>query len=109
MHEKFITRHRAGANAFEARVNTLEETADRALTELDKLRGEIALLEGRHAGLGERVQGIRRDISEVVDGVRDEFVKFNALLEKQRKKQIQVLEQELREMKFHGFRPPEEP
>jgi hypothetical protein len=66
------------------------------------------LLEGRHAGLGERVSGIRKDIAEVVDHVRAEFAKYNQMTEKQRRKQIQVLEQELREMKFHAFRPPEE-
>jgi len=93
----------------EARVAAVEEIADRVLTELDKVRGEIALVEGRHAGLGERVAAIRRDIAEVVDHVRDEFAKYNQMTEKQRRKQIQVLEQELREMKFHAFRPPEEP
>jgi chromosome segregation ATPase len=93
----------------ESRVAAVEEIADRVLTEVDKVRGEIALLEGRHAGLGERVASIRRDIAEVVDHVRDEFAKYNQMTEKQRRKQIQVLEQELREMKFHAFRPPEEP
>jgi chromosome segregation ATPase len=93
----------------DTRLNTLEELGDRMLSEVDKVQGEIALLEGRHSGLGERVSGIRRDISEVVDHVREEFAKYNQMMEKQRRKQIQVLEQELREMKFHAFRPPEEP
>ncbi len=93
----------------EVRVSAIEESADKVLTDLDKVAGEIALLEGRHSGLGERVAGIRRDIAEVVDHVRDEFAKYNIMMEKQRRKQIQVLEQELREMKFHAFRPPEEP
>ncbi len=93
----------------EARLSALEEVSDRALTEIDKFHGEIALVEGRHAGLGERVAGMRRDVAEVVDHVREEFAKYNQLTEKQRRKQIQTLEQELREMKFHSFRPPEEP
>ncbi len=93
----------------EGRINHLEEATDRLATTVDKLQGEITLLEGRHSGLGERVANMRRDIAEVVDHVREEFAKFNAMYEKQRRKQIQVLEQELREMKFHAFRPPEEP
>ncbi len=93
----------------DGRINVLEEFADKVLGKVDKVAGEIALLEGRHSGLGERVAGIRRDIAEVVDHVRDEFAKYNQMMEKQRRKQIQVLEQELREMKFHAFRPPEEP
>jgi chromosome segregation ATPase len=93
----------------DGRLSTLEESSDRLLGIVDKLHGEITLLEGRHSGLGERVAGIRRDIAEVVDHVRDEFAKYNAMMEKQRRKQIGALEQELREMKFHAFRPPEEP
>lgn len=93
----------------DGRLNTLEETVDKILGQLDRVHGEVTLLEGRHSGLGERVANIRRDIAEVVDHVREEFAKYNAMMEKQRRKQIQVLEQELREMKFHAFRPPEEP
>ncbi|MGH2608695.1 MAG: hypothetical protein ACRDHF_06350, partial [Tepidiformaceae bacterium] len=92
----------------DARLNVLEEGSEGVLAKLDKVAGEITLLEGRHSGLGERVAGIRRDIAEVVDHVREEFAKYNQMMEKQRRKQIQVLEQELREMKFHAFRPPEE-
>jgi chromosome segregation ATPase len=93
----------------DTRLNVLEEGREGVLARLDKVAGEITLLEGRHSGLGERVAGIRRDIAEVVDHVREEFAKYNQMMEKQRRKQIQVLEQELREMKFHAFRPPEEP
>lgn len=93
----------------DGRLAKLEDVAERVFASVDKVHGEIALLEGRHSGLGERVSGIRKDIAEVVDHVRAEFAKYNAMEEKQRRKQIQVLEQELREMKFHAFRPPEEP
>jgi chromosome segregation ATPase len=93
----------------DGRLNKIEELSEKLLNQVDKVHGEITLLEGRHSGLGERVSGIRRDIAEVVDHVRDEFAKYNAMMEKQRRKQIQGLEQELREMKFHAFRPPEEP
>ena len=79
------------------------------MAQIDKVHGEVTLLEGRHSGLGERVSNIRKDIAEVVDHVRDEFGKYNAMIEKQRRKQIAGLEQELREAKFHAFRPPEEP
>jgi hypothetical protein len=93
----------------DTRLNALEELTDRLLSQADKLHGDITLLEGRHSGLGERVAGMRRDIAEVVDHVREEFAKYSQMMEKQRRKQIQGLEQELREMKFHTFHPPEEP
>ncbi len=93
----------------DARLAALEGGDEGVLVKLDKLAGEITLLEGRHSGLGERVAGIRRDVAEVVDHVREEFAKYNQMMEKQRRKQIQMLEQELRETKFHAFRPPQEP
>lgn len=96
-------------NRIDGRINVLEEMSDKVVAQIDKVHGEVTLLEGRHSGLGERVSNIRKDIAEVVDHVREEFSKYNAMMEKQRRKQIQVLEQELRESKFHAFRPPEEP
>ena len=93
----------------DGRLNVLEDQTDKIVAQIDKVHGEVTLLEGRHSGLGERVSNIRKDIAEVVDHVREEFAKYNAMMEKQRRKQIQVLEQELRETKFHAFRPPEEP
>lgn len=96
-------------NRIDGRLNALEATAGDALREVDRIKGQVTILEGRHSGLGERVAGIRRDIAEIVDHVRDEFAKYNQLTEKQRRKQIEILEQELREMKFHAFKPPEEP
>ena len=96
-------------NRIDGRLNALEELSDKVVAQIDKVHGEVTLLEGRHSGLGERVSNIRKDIAEVVDHVRDEFAKYNAMMEKQRRKQIQGLEQELREAKFHAFRPPEEP
>jgi chromosome segregation ATPase len=96
-------------NRIDARIAALEEAADRLAGQIDRLRADITLQDGRQAGLNERVASIRRDIAEVVDHVREEFAKYNKMVEKQRRKQIQGLEQELREMKFHAFRPPEEP
>jgi chromosome segregation ATPase len=91
------------------RLAVLESTSEEVLAEIDRLHGQAALIEGRHSGLGERVAGMRREIAEVVDHVREEFNKYNQMMEKQRRKQIQALEQELRETRFHAFRPPEEP
>ncbi len=93
----------------DSRLNAIEEVGDRLLSQVEKVHSEVTVLEGRHAGLGERVGGIRKDIAEIVDQVKAEFAKYNQMTENQRRKQIQVLEQELREMKFHAFRPPEEP
>jgi hypothetical protein len=93
----------------DGRLIAIEEQIEKLIVQADKVHSDITLLEGRHQGLGERVFAVRKDITEVVDQVKAEFVKFNQLIEKQRRKQIAMLEQEMREMKFHAFRPPEEP
>lgn len=93
----------------DTRLVVVEDVAEQLVTELDKVQSDITLLDGRHQGLGERVATIRRDIAEVVDHVREEFASFSKMQEKQRRAQITVLEQELRETRFHSFKPPEEP
>ena len=100
---------REQSSRVDARVTIIEELIEKLIQRVDRFDGAIALVEGRHTGLAERVIGIKADIAVVVDHVRDEFLKYNQLTEKQRRKQIQLLEQENREMKFHTFRPPEEP
>ncbi|MFN0095260.1 MAG: hypothetical protein ACKVVT_10880 [Dehalococcoidia bacterium] len=100
---------REQSSRIDGRVTILEDLLEKLAQRVDKVEGEVALAHGRHTGLAERVTSIKSDIAQVVDYVRDEFAKYNQMSEKQRRKQIQVLEQELREMKFHAFRPPEEP
>lgn len=100
---------RGESSRVDGRLDALEAVTEKAVKRIDEVHAGIVLLEGRHSGLGERVAGIRREIAEIVDHVREEFAKYNTMLEKSRRREIQVLEQELREMKFHAFRPPEEP
>ncbi len=104
-----MTRRRDEQERIEAQVSRLEGAVDNLARELDEARGETALLDGRHSGLSERVGLIRRDISEMVDHVREEFTRFSDMQERSRKRQIEALEQEMREVKFHGLRPPDEP
>jgi chromosome segregation ATPase len=104
-----MERRRDEQERIEAQVSRLEGAVDNLVRELDEARGETALLDGRHSGLSERVSLIRRDISEMVDHVREEFARFSEMQERSRKRQIDALEQELREMKFHALRPPDEP
>lgn len=104
-----MARRRDEQERIEAQVSRLEGAVDNLIVVVDEARGETALLDGRHSGLSERVSLIRRDISEMVDHVREEFTRFSEMQERSRKRQIEALEQELREMKFHTLRPPDEP
>lgn len=98
---------RAEHGRIDGRLAALEETGDTIFDGVDRLKDAITLLEGRHTGLADRVAAVRTDIAEIVDKVRDEFAKFNQLQEKSRKRQVDALEQEMRELKFHRLRPPE--
>lgn len=104
-----LGRRRDEQERIESQVNRIEGVVNNLARLLDEARGETALLDGRHSGLSERVSLIRRDISEMVDHVREEFVRFGELQERSRKREIETIEQELREMKFHALRPPDEP
>ncbi len=104
-----IARRRDEQERVEAQVSRLEGTVTNLARQLDEAEGAATLLDGRHSGLSERVNLIRRDISEMVDHIREEFARFNEMQERSRRKQIEALEQDLREMKFHSLRPPNEP
>lgn len=104
-----MTRRRDEQERMEARISKVEGAVENLARALDEARGETALLDGRHSGLSERVGLIRRDISEMVDHVREEFGRFNEMQERSRKRQIEALEQELRELRFRALQPPDEP
>lgn len=107
--EEELGRRRDEYERIEARLSRAEGEVETLARQLDEARAATLLVDGRHTGLTERVNLIRRDIAEMVDHVREEFERFARMQEQSRRKQIETLEQELREMKFHGPRPPREP
>ena len=107
--EEELGRRRDEYERIEARLSRAEGEVETLARQLEEARAATLLVDGRHTGLTERVNLIRRDIAEMVDHVREEFARFGQMQEQSRRKQIESLEQELREMKFHGPRPPPEP
>lgn len=107
--EKELDARRAEYERVEGRVSRAEGEMERLVRLIEEVRAATLLVEGRHTGLAERVSQIGRDIAEMVDHVRAEFERFGKMQEQSRRKQIESLEQELREMKAHGPRPPAEP
>ncbi len=108
VHEE-MERRRDEQERIESQVSRVEGAVENLARQLDEARGQTALLDGRHSGLSERVSLIRRDISEMVDHVREEFTRFSEMQERSRRRQVEALEQEMRETKFHALRPPDEP
>ncbi len=106
--EEELGRRRDEYERVEGRVSRAEGELERLVRLIEEARAATLLVDGRQTGLTERVSLIRRDISEMVDHVREEFARFGQMQEQSRRKQIETLEQELREMKFHGPRPPAE-
>ena len=107
--EKELDSRRAEYERVEGRVGRAEGELERLVGLIEEARAATLLVEGRHTGLAERVSDINRAILEMVDHVRAEFERFGKMQERSRRKQIESLEQELREMKAHGPRPPAEP
>lgn len=107
--EKELDSRRAEYERVEGRVSRAEGELERLARLIEEARAATLLVEGRHTGLAERVSDINRAILEMVDHVRAEFDRFGKMQERSRRKQIESLEQELREMKAHGPRPPAEP
>jgi chromosome segregation ATPase len=91
----------------EGRIAQLEGSLDSVFERLEKVAQAITVVEGRHTGLADRVAGVRAEFNGIVDQIREEFQKFNKLQVNARKRQIEALEQEARELKFHSLRPPE--
>lgn len=107
--EKELDARRAEYERVEGRISRAEGEMERLLGLIEEASAATLLVEGRHTGLAERVSLIGRDIAEMVDHVREEFERFGKMQERSRRKQIDSLEQELREMKAHGPRPPAAP
>jgi chromosome segregation ATPase len=88
--------------ALESLVADVEEAARHT-------QSAVNVIEGRHTGLSERVLNIRSEITAIVDEIALQFGKYNKLQEKHKQRQVEDLQKELRELKYHSFKPPPEP
>lgn len=105
--EKFEL-HRTGIRRSEERLNLLEAMADEVRTRFDEMGRTIALMEAREGTTRERLKQLADDVAAFRAHLAEYFGKLTALEERQRRRRIEEIEREIRELKVHAYRPPEE-
>jgi chromosome segregation ATPase len=87
--------------ALEAVLNDLRQADDEAARQL-------SLLQGRDRGLNERLIGLQSEFATYRTVVAEQFQRLQQAQERAKRRQIEDLEREIREMRIHGFRPLDE-
>jgi len=65
----------------------------------------FALLDGRDRGMNDRLAGLQNDLAAYRTTVAEQFHRLHQAQERARRRQIEDLEREIREMRTHAFRP----
>jgi len=105
--EKFEL-HRTGIRRSEERLNLLEAIADEVRARFDEIGRALALMETREGTTRERLKQLAEEIASFRAHLAEYFGKLTALEERQRRRRIEEIEREIRELKVHAYRPPEE-
>jgi FtsZ-binding cell division protein ZapB len=100
--------HRVETHRVEERVSTLEATTEHLHDQDDELLRQVTLLEGRQKGYQDRLNGLLADFAAYRERVNEQFARLHQVQERIKRRQIEDLERELREMRVHAFRPIEE-
>lgn len=99
---------RAELHRLEDRIS-LVETADKEhVQQIDDHRHVLSLLDGKDRGLTERLALLSEELSEYRTLVSEQFQRLHVVLDRQKRRQIEDLERDLRELKVSAFRPREE-
>jgi chromosome segregation ATPase len=71
----------------------------------EETRRLITLLDGRDRGMNDRLIGLQNDLANYRTIVAEQFHRLHQAQERARRRQIEDLEREIREMRTHAFRP----
>lgn len=100
--------HRTGLRRGEERLASLEAVDEEMQSRLEDHQRELALLEAKDKSFRERVVALQEELAQYRAHVADQFGKVQVLAERQRRRQIEYLEREIRELKVNAYRPSEE-
>lgn len=100
--------HRAGIRRSEERLGVLEQTDEQTRARVEDLQRAIALIESKDKGVRDRLVDLQEQIGQYHAHISEQFVKTQALLEKQKRRLIDDLERDIRELKVNVYRPNEE-
>lgn len=105
--EKFELQ-RTGLRRSEERLNLVEATSDDFRQRMDDLARAIALIDAKGQSVRERLAEVAEELGSYRSHLSEFFHKSASLEERQRRRRIEDLEREIREVKVHAYRPPEE-
>jgi chromosome segregation ATPase len=71
----------------------------------EETRRLVTLLDGRDRGMNDRLIGLQNDLANYRTIVSEQFHRLHQAQERARRRQIEDLEREIREMRTHAFRP----
>jgi chromosome segregation ATPase len=100
---------RVETHRLEERISGVEAAADELRDQDEELLRQITLLEGRQKGFQDRLAGLLSDFAAYRERVNEQFQRLHQVQERLKRRQIEDLERELREMRVQAFRAAEEP
>jgi chromosome segregation ATPase len=99
---------RAELHRVEDRLAAGETRHDEDRGQIEDAQRLIGLLDGKNHGFADRLAMLQGELAAYRDQVADQFHRLHQALDRQKRRQIEELDRELRDLKVHTFRPPEE-
>jgi len=96
---------RVELHRLEERVSVQEAVAAELRESDDGVARQLTMLDGRDRGLYDRLTGLQNDLATYRAVVSEQFHRLHQSQERAKRRQIEDLEREIREMRTHAFRP----
>ena len=97
-----IELYRAERQRLEERTARLEEALEQARGRLEQDQQQTGLLQAQQQGHAARLEGLERQILEYRETLVDQFSRMSSTQERVKRRQIEELEREIKEMKQHA-------
>ncbi len=95
---------RVETHRLEGRISGLEAAAGLLHERDEETVRHVSLVDGKQRGLVERLTGLQSDFAGYRDQVSEQFQWLHQLQERLKRRQLEELERDLREMRVHAFR-----
>lgn len=103
-----IELNRVETHRLEEQIAALEAAVDGLRDRDDEAMRQLGVLDGRQKGFQERLLALLSDFATHSAQVSDQFQRLHQFQERLKRRQVEELEREIREMRIHAFRPSEE-
>jgi len=96
---------RVELHRLEERISVQEAHAAELRDADEETRRLVAILDGRDKGMNDRLAGLQNDLAAHRSAMAEQFQRLHQTQERARRRRIEDLEREIREMRTHAFRP----